>query len=101
MISPFPQFSDNGRIRTSLDMAHEEAFLLVNEHEPTELEIAEIQQEEPPSGSRAGLEQHTLVGSFVGDRAGDHRLSGDAVDEIQIHSQVGWMGCRKCREELV
>jgi len=83
-VAPFPQFSDDQRIRTPFQPADEEAVVLVDQRKPMVLEKAEVQQEQPSSQPRAGFEEGALVGAFVGDRPRDHRLSGDAVDEIEF-----------------
>ena len=78
-----PWSGGNERIRALFQPTHEEAVVLVDQRKAAVLEEGQIKQEKTAPQPGAGLEEGTLVGGFVGDLVGDHRLLGDVVNEVQ------------------
>jgi hypothetical protein len=91
----------NERIGDIFQSAQEEAVVFVNERKAAVLEEAQIEQKEAAAKLRAGFKESALVGGFVGDFVGDHRLIGDVVNKIQNDAGGVIVCCLKLREELL
>ena len=85
-----PWSGGNERVGAFLQPAQKEAVVFVDERKAAVLEEAEIEQEEAATELRAGFDEGTLVGSFVGDVVNEveHGTGSVVVYSLELREEL-------------